>query len=101
MISSQKAKKYYQKLTYGSTYERFFGRVHEINSGEVEILKFKKFSELKMATYLNAQAKYCIDNWVSLKESDYYVGLVIFVVRNLYTFLKNAKARVTEYSDSL
>lgn len=46
-------KEYYTNMNYGSTYERFFGRYHELNSGEAEILKYKKFSELKLSTHLN------------------------------------------------
>lgn len=41
-------------MTYGSTYERFFGRYHDLNSGEAEILKYKKLSELKLTSHLNA-----------------------------------------------
>jgi hypothetical protein len=37
----------------GSTYERFFGKYTELNNGDAEILKYKKFSELKIASILN------------------------------------------------
>jgi hypothetical protein len=46
-------KEHYRNMTYGSTYERFFGRFHELNAGEAEILKYKRFSELKMSSHLN------------------------------------------------
>ena len=49
-------KEAYRNITYGSTYERFFGRYHELNSGEAEILKYKKFSDLKLSMHLNPQA---------------------------------------------
>ena len=53
MYSPEKAKEYYKNIIYGSTYERFYGRYHEQNAGEAEILKYKKFSELKLTMYLN------------------------------------------------
>ena len=46
--STDKAASYFKKMIYGSSYERFFGRFHESKSGEAEILKYKKFSELKI-----------------------------------------------------
>ena len=47
-ISTEKAAEYYKRIVYGSTYERFFGKSHENNAGEAEILKYKKFSELNL-----------------------------------------------------
>ncbi len=35
-----------------------------------------------------------------LKDDDYYVNLVIVAVRNLYTFLKNLKPKVSRYTEA-
>jgi len=40
-------------MMYGSTYEKFYGRYHDLSAGEAEILKFKKLSELKIVSHLN------------------------------------------------
>jgi hypothetical protein len=90
-------KEHYRNMTYGSTYERFFGRFHELNAGEAEILKYKRFSELKMSSHLNLQAVNYIENWTLLKDDDYYTSLVIHAVRNLYTYLKSLKPKVSRY----
>jgi hypothetical protein len=88
-------------MTFGSTYERFFGRYHaDVTAGDAEILKHKRFGELKLASHLNPQAKSYIENWILLKEDEYYVGLVVAVVRNLFTFLKNLKPKVSQYTDA-
>ena len=86
-------------MTYGSTYERFYGRYHELTAGEAEILKYKKFSELKMTAYLNATAMSYLSNWIALKDDDFFVNLVISVVRNIYTYLRNLKPKVSRYRE--
>lgn len=45
-----------KKMTFGSSYERFFGKYHENGSGETEILKYKKLSELQLSSFLNTMA---------------------------------------------
>jgi len=52
-MSNQKAQEHYRKIIYGSSYERFFGKYTSINAGEAEILKYKKFSELKISCIMN------------------------------------------------
>jgi hypothetical protein len=86
-------------MIYGSTYERFFGKYHEMNAGDAEILKFKKLSELPLATYLNQKAISYIEDWILLKDDDFYASLVIFTLRNIYTYLKSIKPKITRYTE--
>ena len=64
-------------MIYGTSYERFYGKYTSINSGEAEILKYKKFSEIKLATILNHMAITYIDSWVMLKDDKQYVNLCL------------------------
>lgn len=63
--STVKAAEYFKKLTYGSTYEKFYGEGKHVNlnAGEAEILKYKKLSELKLASHLNSIAVQYLENW--------------------------------------
>mmetsp|Transcript_6073 Transcript_6073/g.4596 ORF Transcript_6073/g.4596 Transcript_6073/m.4596 type:complete len:90 (+) Transcript_6073:206-475(+) len=87
-MSDEKAKIYYRKMIYGSTYERFFGKYTQINAGEAEILKYKKFSELKVASILNPMTQAYIESWILMKEDNKYVNLCLEALRSLFTFLK-------------
>jgi hypothetical protein len=99
IFSPEKVKEFKKDMMYGSTYEKFFGRYHDLSAGEAEILKFKKLSELKIVTHLNPQAINYLENWTFLKDDNYYVSMVIVVLRNLYTFLKNLQPKVSTYTD--
>ena len=87
-------------MTYGSSYEKFFGKYHENGSSETEILKYKKLSELPMSSILNAIALSYLEQWSELKDDDYYVSLVMTCLRNIYTFLKNLKPKVSRNTEA-
>ena len=87
-------------MVYGSTYERFFGRYHEMSAGEAELLKYRKLSQLKTALPLNNVAMAYLDSWVALKEDDTYINMLLFTLRQLYTYLKGLQpstSRNTEH----
>lgn len=86
-------------MIFGSTYERFFGRYHDLSAGEAEILKYKKLSELKITSHLNPQALNYLQNWTLLKDDNHYVSIVIVVLRSIYTFLKNMQPKISTYAE--
>ena len=81
-------KKQYQRIIYGSTYERFFGK-KVVKETDHEMLKFKDFSKVKMNyTILNKQALNTIQNWTKLADDESYVNQVITVLRSIYAYIK-------------
>lgn len=86
-------------MTYGSTYERFFGTYQDLSDGDAEILKYKRLSNLKITAFLNPQALNYIENWTLLRDDLFYVTLVVNVLRNMYTFLKNLKPTISTYRE--
>lgn len=99
MYRNEKAKEYYKSVIYGSTYERFFGKYTEMNAGEAEILKYKKFSELKIAVILNPMTISYIENWVFLKDNNKYTNLLLCTIRSIFTFLKNITPSVSRHNE--
>lgn len=51
-LDIQKAAEYYRKITNVTSYQGFFGKYHDLTAGDAEILKYKKFSELKFSSIL-------------------------------------------------
>ncbi len=68
-------------MIFGSTYERFYGKITEKSSKEAEILRYKRFSELKLASILNKFAVAYIESWTLLNESDYFINLAFSALR--------------------
>ncbi len=62
-------------------------------------MKYKKFSELKIAVILNPMTISYIENWVFLKDDNKYTNLLLFTVRSIFTFLKNLKPSVSKYNE--
>jgi hypothetical protein len=89
-----------RKLNYCSSYERFFGRYVEVSRGECEILKYKKFSELPIVSILNPMATSYLENWTLLGEDDKYLNLCLHTIRSIYTYLKNLKPKITNYTET-
>jgi len=48
---------------------------------------------------LNPQAISYLENWTLLKDDPFYVSMVVSVLRNIYTFLKNMKPVVSTYKE--
>jgi hypothetical protein len=69
------------------------------SKGEVDVLKYRKFSELNISSNVNAMAKSYIDSWINQGEDDYYVNLALGAFRNLYTFNKNQKPAISHHSE--
>lgn len=53
----QKAGQEYRKITNVTAYQGFFGKFQDLTAGDAEILKYKQFSQLKIASVLTQQAK--------------------------------------------
>ena len=56
--------------------------------GDVQILRYKKFSEVPCAVILNTLAKTYLDAWQALKDDQYYVSLVLTSLRTLFTVVR-------------
>lgn len=99
MSSNEKAQEYYRKMINGSTYERFFGKYTEMNDGEAEILKYKKFSDLNIASVLSQMALAYIENWTQLGEDVTYINSVIYCLRAIFTFIKSMKPATSRHTE--
>ena len=62
-----------------------------VDTGDVNILKYKKISELPVGSVLNIEALNCLDKWIGLGEAKFYVSKVMSVLRNLFTFVRTKK----------
>lgn len=82
-----------------TSYQGFFGKYHDLTSGESEILKYKKFSELKISAILTQQARAYLENWFGLGDDTNYRNTVICAIRNIYTHMKSTKASISHYSE--
>lgn len=82
-----------------TNYQGFFGKYHDLTAGEAEILKYKKFSELKISSILTQQAKAYMENWFNLVDDTNYRNLAICVLRNIYTHMKSTNAGISHYTE--
>lgn len=97
---NEKAAEMYKKITYGSSYTRFYGDFPQLNRGDCEILSHKLFKDLKLASVLNPMALQYLNNWALMKDDDYYVNLMMTSMRSIYTFIKNLAPKISRYTES-
>ena len=87
-------------MNFCSTYSRFFGKYTEPTRGEAEILRYKKFSELKISSVLTQKAVAYIEGWTLLNEDDVYLNLALGVIRQIYTFIKSKWPLISTNTES-
>jgi len=84
-----KAKQEYTKAKFKSNYGTFFGRKPDLTDyKDMNILKFKKFSQLKCCKILNKATLEYLDNWQATKEHQDYLGMALYSIKSLFTFFK-------------
>ena len=72
-MTFKKANAEFLRMNYQSAYGKFFGRLPALmDLGDVQILRYKKFSEVPCTVILNSYAKAYLDSWQTLKDDPYY-----------------------------
>jgi hypothetical protein len=78
----------FTKKNFMSSYALSFGRSSGKESQDIQILKFKKLSELPCSKVLQPVAIVFAENWIAKGDSDYYQSIVLKCVRSLYSLVK-------------
>lgn len=91
-LKFEKAISEYQRLSFKSSYGTFFGRQPGVTDfKDINILNFKKFSDLECSKVLNKSAIVYLDKWQSNEEENDYVGMALYTLKSLNTYFKNYK----------
>ena len=75
-----------------TNYGEFYGRKPAIGDlSDTSVLKSQKFSQLEWWRIIKDKIKDILDVWQSIQKEDYFLGVVIAVLRSLFTFVKNTE----------
>ena len=59
---------------------------------DYEILRYKKFSQLRISSILKPRVINCIERWLSLNDVSEFTRRIFVVIREIYTILRNQEA---------
>ena len=93
-IKSEDAEREFRKMTNTTHYAQFFGQKPK-SLEDYEILKYKKFSELQIASFLKPHIVLYIEQWLSLNDQEDFTGRIYFTIREMYTVLRNQEAPIS------
>ena len=85
-------------MTNVTNYSTNFG-VRSKEADDYEILRYKKFSSVKIATILKHEVAATIDRWLQINDDEIYAKRIYFTVRDIFTFLKNKEPPKTLVKD--
>lgn len=85
-------------MTNVTNYSTNFG-LRSKAADDYEILRYKKFSQIKIATILRPDVNATIDRWLQINDDETYAKRIYFTVRDIYTFLKNKEPPQTLMHD--
>lgn len=92
----QKARLEYSREKFKSNYGIFFGRKPDLTDyKDMNILKFKKFSELKSSKIFNKKTLEFLDKWQEIKEHPDYLGMALYTMKALFTYFKICEPNTT------
>ena len=97
-IPFEQAQKQFRKMTNVTNYSTNFG-VRSKEADDYEILRYKKFSSVKIATILKHEVAATIDRWLQINDDEMYAKRIYFTVRDIFTFLKNKEPPKTLVKD--
>eukprot|EP00347_Sterkiella_histriomuscorum_P014305 403361381 len=82
------AQKEFRKMTNTTHYAQFYGMKPKAQE-DYEILKFKRLSELQMATIIKPHITQFIENWIRINDQEEYTGALYQTLREIYTVIRN------------
>jgi hypothetical protein len=85
-------------MTNVTNYATNFG-LRSKEADDYEILRYKKFSQLKIAAVLRPDVNATIDRWLQINDDEIYAKRIYFTVRDIHTFLKNKEPPKTLVKD--
>jgi len=88
------AQKAFRKMTNSTQYASFFGSKPP-DAGDYEILKYKKFSQLKISSILKPHVVSTIERWLGINDQEEFTRRVYTTVRDLFTAIKNQEAPIS------
>lgn len=62
---------------------------------DYEILKYKKFSDLQIASILKPHIVHYIETWLSVNDQEEFTGRIYFTIREIFTVLRNQEAPIS------
>ena len=100
-MTLKKANAEFMRMNYQSAYGKFFGRLPALmDLGDVQILRYKKFSEVPCTVILNSYAKTYLDSWQMLKDDPYYESMVLSSLRTLFTVVRGLEPHRTSMRET-
>lgn len=75
-------------MTNVTNYSTNFGLRSKAND-DYEILRYKKFSTIRIASILKSDVNATIDRWLQINDDESYARRIYVTVRDIFTFLKN------------
>lgn len=74
-LNYQDAQKEFRKLTNTTHYAQVFGSKPKAQEDK-EILKYKRFTDLQMASVFKPQIAYYIENWVRINDQEEFTSSI-------------------------
>lgn len=97
-IPFEQAQREFRKMTNVTNYSTNFG-LRSKAADDYEILRYKKFSQIRIATILRPDVNATIDRWLQINDDEIYAKRIYFTVRDIFTFLKNKEPPKTLMHD--
>ena len=85
-------------MTNVTNYSTNFG-IRSKAADDYEILRYKKFSQVRIASILKPEVSATIDRWLQINDDEIYAKRIYFTVRDIFTFLKNKEPPTTLVKD--
>lgn len=93
-VPYEEAQKEFRKLTNVSQYATFFGGKPKM-SHDYEILRYKKFSQLRISSILKPHVVSTIERWLQVNDQDEFTKRIYYTVRDVFTIIRNQEAPIS------
>jgi hypothetical protein len=93
-VPIEDAQREFRKLTNVSQYATFFGSRPKM-SHDYEILKYKKFSQLRIASILKPHVIQTIERWLAINDQEEFTKRIYYTVRDVFTIVRNQEPPVS------